>query len=229
MSEQRHRVNDQQLGDYLLGEADEQTRSEVERAIADDPQLRDRLRRLETVTDTLSDMSGAAWQETLGGEQPPGSPARSRRSWTVTKPGVIAAGVAALALFLAGVGVGSLTSPGATSRRPDRGIEVALRPLAGGPSDAAGTALVNREDRMVLIIHRLPRTRRGAFYEAWLMTSISKLVPIASFRVDRHGQARLVLQLPAPAQSYRYVDISLQQVAAGLGHSAVSVLRGNTA
>ena len=60
------------------------------------------------------------------------------------------------------------------------------------------------------------------------MTNIQQLVPIAAFRVDSHGAARLVLQLPANATSYRYVDISLQSLAAGQAHSEESVLRGPT-
>ena len=223
MSEPRRTVDDQQLGDYLLGEADERERASVERALAEDPQLRDRVRKLEALTETLSTMSGPAWQEALSAHHPGlgREAAGGRRSWTVTMPGVAVAGLAALILFIVGIGVGSLTSPSSTTVTvtPSRGTQVALHPLAGGPTDVSGDAYLAAENRMVLIIHRLPATQPGDYYEAWLMTNIRQLVPIASFRVDANGEARLILQLPADATSYRYVDISLQSIAAGQTHS----------
>ena len=60
------------------------------------------------------------------------------------------------------------------------------------------------------------------------MSSTTRLVPIASFTVDSQGRAHLKLTLPAPASSYRYIDISRQLTRSGTADSGDSVLRGAT-
>jgi hypothetical protein len=106
---------------------------------------------------------------------------------------------------------------------------LALRPLGATPARASGVAYVTSGDRLVLVTDHLPVTSPGRYYEAWLMTNTRQLVPLASFRVDPTGHARVALQLPAAPTSYRYIDVSLQSAAAGTAHSAQSVLRGPTA
>jgi Anti-sigma-K factor rskA len=220
-----------ELGDYVFDEADERQRAAFEHRLHEEPELRDRVAQLKDVADTLDHMSAAAWREALSQGDPeaagPQSAAPRRRPWILTMPGLGVAGLAALILFVAGFGVGAVVSGGGPASTG--GARLALRPVAGGPSDVSGNAYLSGETRMVLVIHRLPATQPGHYYEAWLMTNIHQLVPIASFRVNRHGGARLVLQLPADATSYRYVDISLQSVAGGEAHSRVSVLRAPTA
>jgi hypothetical protein len=221
-------MNAQAIADYVLGEASPEERAAFERALAQDPALRERVHRLEAVAGSLTGMSTAAWQVALGeGEPSPVTAPRERRSWNLTLRGVGIAGLAALVLFVAGIGAGVLISgSGGVSAR--RGTQLALRPLAGGPTDVSGDAYLSGANGMVLVIHRLPETTADRYYEAWLMTNIRQLVPIAAFRVNADGGARLVLQLPADATSYKYIDISLQSVGTGEAHSAISVLRGPT-
>ena len=78
---------------------------------------------------------------------------------------------------------------------------------------------------MLLTVEHLPVTAPGHFYELWLMNSTSDLVSVASFNVDAHGRAQLSVPLPVSASRYHFLDISLQQAAAGPAHSGDSVLR----
>jgi hypothetical protein len=226
--------DEHELSDYLLGEASEQERLDLERRMEADPLLRDRVRRLEAVTDQLAALPGAAWDvavddrtEAAGAAERPPAGRRARRPlFGIPMPG-FAVALVAVALFAAGLGTGALIIRGGGAASPT-GEALTLRPLINGPADVSGVAYLNGADQMVLVINRLPVTASGRYYEAWLMTSIHKLVPLASFRVDDHGAARLNLRLPAAPTSYRYVDISLQSVSAGTGHSGTSVLRGPT-
>lgn len=226
--------DEHELSDYLLGESGEQDRLELERRIEADPLLRDRVRRLEAVTDRLAALSGAEWDvavddsaEAAGEAERPAAGRRVRRPlFGIPMPGVAVA-LVAVALFAAGIATGALIIRGGGGGVPS-GEALTLRPLITGPADVSGVAYLTGAEKMVLVINRLPVTVPGRYYEAWLMTSIHKLVPLASFRVDDHGAARLTLQLPAAPTSYRYVDISLQSVSGGSAHSGYSVLRGRT-
>nr|MDQ2874681.1 anti-sigma factor [Actinomycetota bacterium] len=105
---------------------------------------------------------------------------------------------------------------------------VALRPLPGSPTHAGGSAAVTSGGRLTLRVDRLPSAGHGHYYEAWLMTNTRRLVPVASFEVDHSGTARVTVPLPAPADHYRYFDVSLQSISHGTAHSHDSVLRGPT-
>ena len=65
---------------------------------------------------------------------------------------------------------------------------------------------------MLLRTHGLPASDEGGYYEVWLMSSDSKLVPVASFRVGKSGEASVEVPLPAEPGDYRYFDISRQTV-----------------
>jgi hypothetical protein len=80
---------------------------------------------------------------------------------------------------------------------------------------------------MRLTVNHLPASRAGTYYEAWLMTSATRLVPVAAFRPGPGGRAQIDVPLPAAATGYRYIDISLQRTNAGTAHSHQSILRGN--
>jgi anti-sigma factor RsiW len=219
-------TDDQQLSDYLLGELDPGARQQMERRIAENPELRARAERLTPLVSTLQTLPRAAW-EAVGADQgelksAPGRP--PRRSWRLTPRVAIALVSAALVLLAAGTGLGVLLERGSGPS----GAKVALKPLPGRPSAASGTARVNGSERLNLVVAGLPRNTAGSYYEAWLMSSATKLVPIASFTVDSHGRAHLQLTLPAPASSYRYIDISRQLPRNGTAHSGDSVLRGAT-
>ena len=193
-------MNEQAIADYVLGESTPEERATFELELERDMNLRERVRRLEAVSGSLADMSLVAWQVALDGPESEPAPVagRPRRSWGMRLPRVAIAGLAALALFVIGIGTGALISrTGAVAPRP--GARVALSPLAGGPAGVSGDAYLNGESRMVLVIHRLPQTSPGRYYEAWLMTSIHQL------RADRrlpgqlpNGRARL--GPPAPGR-----------------------------
>jgi hypothetical protein len=222
-------IDDQWLSDYLLGEAGAEERRELERRMEADPELRARVRGLDDVTRRLLAVPPAAWDAIADPRPADSVPApRTRRSSRFggrSMPQLVGAALAAVLLFAAGFAVRSLSN-GTAGSRPAR--ELALDPLAGGPTNVSGVVYFHGELSMVLVIRYLPATAPGGYYEAWLMTSLTKLVPLTSFRVNSHGQARLTLQLPASESDYRYIDVSRQSVGAGTAHSADSVLRGPT-
>jgi Anti-sigma-K factor rskA len=218
------------LSDHLLGEATESDAAEARRRLDRDPALRERAARLAEVAGRLEGLSPAAWEVTHGEREPAAHGARtssSRRRWFVSP--VLAATLAAVALAI-GIGVGALVwggraggGPGAPAVRT-----VALRPLPGSATNATGSARVTSRGQLTLRVQRLPAAGRGRYYEAWLMTDDTHLVPVASFEVHGSGSAALTVPLPAPVARYRYVDVSLQTVSGTTAHSSDSVLRGPT-
>jgi hypothetical protein len=171
----------------------------------------------------LSDLPSAAWQSV---------PARpQRRARRLPRAGrrslrLIAAGAVA-ACFGVGVVVGSSLGGGQGVQRL-RGPEVVLRPLVSGAKGAA-LAAMPAPGHMILRVEYLRPSQPGTYYELWLMTDLHRLAPVASFRVGRSGQLQLSLDLPDSPAAYKYLDISLQQLAAGSAHSSDSVLRGPVA
>ncbi|MGA2013042.1 MAG: anti-sigma factor [Solirubrobacteraceae bacterium] len=219
--------DDRRLSDWVLREGSDPDRAETERRLAGDPALRARALRLQETAEALRGVPGAAW-EAIGDADAPAVTRPRRRWWPApgARPSAALAAALAAVVFAAGVGAGALIS-GAGGTGPP-GSPLALRPLAGGPASAGGVAYLIGGNRLELVISHLPATAPSRYYEAWLMTSLRRLIPLASFHVDRQGRARLDLPLPAAARSYRYIDVSLQSAGAGAAHSAVSVLRGPT-
>jgi len=216
------REPDERIGDYILGELDQDESRRLDQRLREDPVLRGHVEGLEAISSLLESLPDEAW-ETLGPRPAPASVRNSRPApaWLGMRLrlGTVAA---ALALLLgAGIGIGVLIErPGSPS-----GPTVLLRALAGGPSSDLAVARMTAGGRMVLNVKRLPPTGPGYFYELWLMNSRHDLVAVASFRVGADGQAELDVPLPAPASRYHYLDISLQQSSAGPAHSGDSVLR----
>jgi hypothetical protein len=210
------------LSDYLLGECSDQQRAEIERQLADDPGLRARVDGLMDVAGHITGLSPAAW-EAIALDRAPATRTRPRRGARPVRRAVALAG--AVAVFAAGLAVGLGLNASSSGRAVRR---VALQPLPGTPPTAAGSAYLAPGNHLALVVHHLPTTTPGHYYEAWLMTSLTRLVPLGSFRVDDHGDARLTLTLPAAAAAYRFIDVSVQRTAAGLEHSDDSVLRGPT-
>lgn len=210
------------ISGYLLGELDDQRRAEIEQAIANDPVLRAQVDRLRPVVDQLDQLPDTAWTTVVPEDQaPPSAQRRPRAGRTIGLPR-LAAALAAVAVLGFGIAIGVLIE------RPSspHGHTVSLRPLPGAPPTATGTATTVNQKRMLLTVRRLHPTAPGTYYEAWLMTSTTDLVPIASFDVNTGGNAHLDVPLPASPDLYRYIDISLQHLNAGLQHSRQSVLRG---
>lgn len=214
------RAREHQLSDYLLGELDEEARTRFEQRLHEDPALRGRVERLHPLVGRLEAMSQDAWA-ILPAVAWPASAGRRRRRVLTLRPLVAAA--AAAALLALGVGTGLLIeSDGSAVRGP----AVALRAVGGAPTSSSALARMTRGGHMLLTVRGLPPARPGTYYEAWLMSDGSHLVPVASFTVDGAGRARIDVPLPASASDYRYIDVSLQRTAAGTAHSSRSVLRG---
>jgi hypothetical protein len=81
-------------------------------------------------------------------------------------------------------------------------------------------------NHMVLRVRNLPRSAPGTYYELWLMTSATHLLSVTSFRVGASGTGSLQLVLPDDPSNYRYLDISVQHLGAGVSISQDNVLRG---
>ncbi len=211
------REPEEQLGELLFGELGPEERHVLEQRIERDPELRKRATDLEAITSMLEALPAEAW-ETLG-ESTRELSKPSRRAPARLRYALVAA---ACALLLgAGVGIGVLIERPGTSGGPT----VVLHALAGTSSSEQAVARMTAGGRMVLTVEHLPATGPGDFYELWLMNSTSSLVSVASFRVGANGRAELDVPLPVAASHYRYLDISLQQAAAGPAHSGDSVLR----
>ncbi len=183
------------------------------------PELAAEIDAMRRITLQLARMPASDWPAAVERPQAVRAPRRAR-----LRPGpALAAALACLALaFLAG----SLIHPtvGSGGQSATSGRRVVLEPLAGERGTAV--AFVKGADRIVLRIEHLPPSPRGTYYELWLMTSTTDLVPVAGFRIAGSGQAELTLGLPDRPASYRYLDISLQRVGAGVAISPTSVLRG---
>jgi len=226
--------DEEALSSYLLDDLDPGERDRIERRLAQDSALRAREQRLAPLVRQLEHLPEDAWAfvaTQLGAEAAPNDdltarvPAHRRCWWhgrLSVRPALAA--MTAVALVAIGIGVGVLLSrtPGSS------GATVVLRALPGEPTSAFARGRLTPDGHIVLMISHLPASRPGTYYEAWLMTSTTRLVPVAAFRPGADGRAQLDVPLPAAAAAYRYIDISLQRTSAGTAHSHHSVLRGNT-
>lgn len=229
---------------YALGELEGAERERFEREVAADPVLREEVEATRGTMAQLEALPGDAWPAvampseddatpTAVGETapappiadlaPPRRPARRRR-FALLRPAPVAAMVL-VAAVLGGI-VGALIAGGGDSSPPAKTVLV-LHPL-DAPKDSRGDVSMPDPDTMLLKTHGLPPSSAGDYYEVWLMSSDSKLVPVASFKVGQSGEASVEVPLPAAPGEYTYFDVSRQSVSGGLDHSQDSVLRGPT-
>jgi Anti-sigma-K factor rskA len=199
--------------------------------VPQDPELAAETASIRAIAKLISEVPAEAWQPTPapGNELKP-MPANRGRRRPLTRSQALAAAVvlACLAIgFAAGALINRTGQPAST--RPAEAATATLLPLPGQPPGAVARAQLASAGRIVISFSRLPLPAAGRFYEAWLMTSATKLIPVASFRPDARGRARVETNLPAPVNTFRYIDVSLQQAGAGPAHSGDSVLRGPTA
>ncbi len=230
-----------EMVDYLLGELDDLDRLRCERRMQEDPAFRAEVERMRPLVGRLEGLSEKAWEHVdsthdrhplpaspvpaASGPEPQPAPRRTpaaRRGRIALRPALLGfAGAAALLLAL----VLALTA-GSSVKHPDT---VVLAPLQGAPAGSHATATISSSQRVQLSVEHLPPTGSSHYYELWLMTDTTHLASVASFHVDPRGSARLSVALPAPAQRYRYLNISLQRAGAGTHISDESLLRGPTA
>jgi len=209
--------------DYLLGELDELDRVRFERSMQEDAGLRAEVDGMRQLVGRLDGLSTEAWDYAGAhhGQREPEPARRQRRTWlTPRRAGLAFAGAAALAAVLL-----VLLTAG-SSRTPSK--TVVLGAVPGAPSRSRATATITGSERVQLNIEHLTPTDERHYYELWLMTDTTHLVPVASFRVNPSGAARLSLPLPASPAAYRYLNVSLQRAGAGSAISSLSVLRGPT-
>ncbi len=181
---------------------------------------------MRSLTRSLEQLSPSAWASALPPESANSSVGMksSARSWKVAWATAAVAACLAAAFF-----VGALSHPflrQAPKHVPVVTGKVTLSPLAGQSSKATAVAYMTPRNRMVVRVHNLPRSPHGTFYELWLMTSPSDLVPVTSFKIGSSGAATLALVLPDSPTKYKYLDISVQTTRAGTAISPNSVLRG---
>ena len=147
-------------------------------------------------------------------------PAPRRRRALVLRP--LPALAAALVLLALGAG-GALI---ATSGDEPRGRAIALAPLVLGAGGEARLQLAGGGRRATLVASGLRPSRRGEFYELWLLRPDAELVALGSFRVGADGRARIQVPLPVSPSEYRFVDVSVEPDDGDPAHSTRSVLRG---
>lgn len=216
---------------YVLGELEPARRTEVERRLETDPELRAEVAALGPLISTLTELPAEAWPEATAAAPAPDpeplpSPERAkpaRRVWSLRPAFALAAVAIALAL---GAGIGAVLDDGGGGGG-ESGPELTLSGLA--PTAAAsGRVTMPSPDDMVLTVTDLPRSAEGQYYELWLLGD-EETVPVVSFRVGDEGTATVRVPLPVDPGEYRYFDVSRQRAADGTEHSADSVLRGPTA
>jgi len=228
MRYQRNRQR-RRAAEYVLDDLDAAaTRGTA--SLGEDPEFAGEIMSIGAIAKLLSEVPAEAWQPIPAPGQEP-APANRRHWRPPTRSRALAAAVAVTFLAI-GFAAGALinrSTGGSAASRPSQAATATLRPLPGQPAAAVGGVQLASGGRIVISFRRLPNPGAGRFYEAWLMTSTTKLIAVASFRPDAHGSARVETSLPSPVRAFRYIDVSLQQAGASPAHSGDSVLRGPTA
>jgi hypothetical protein len=100
----------------------------------------------------------------------------------------------------------------------------------GAPVDASGVVRMvpGRDGRMMLRAHGLRPTGEDRWYEVWMLRDARHMKSVGTFRVRRDGTVDARFDVPADAQGYPRMDVSLQTAADGTSHSGRSVLRSLT-
>jgi hypothetical protein len=203
---------------YAAGDLDAAQRALARARIDDDPAFAREVAAMGAVVELLGEVPGAAWTAIAA---PPA--ARRRRPASERRMRALAGAMACLAVGVA-VGLVAGRGPSIDGVRT-HGSGLVLHALPGADATDRAVAYIPDRDHMLLHVIHLPRPAPGTFYEAWLLTDTHHLAPIVAFRVDHKGRAALVLRLPDDPHRYRYIDISVQRVDGGAGHSGDSVLR----
>lgn len=215
---------------YLLGELSDSESADVDARLDTDAELRAELEAMRSLGSQLDRLPEAAWP---GASEPDhvGDRSQRRRStarWRMRRSWVPA--LAAAACVAAGFAAGALVWNGNEDALPGRdGAAIALAPVGDKAPGASATVSMPEPELMDLKVNRLPPSRRGEYYELWLLDPESGgLVSVASFRVAGDGRAKLRVPLPADPSAFAAFDVSRETVTGDPGHSGDSLLRGPT-
>jgi hypothetical protein len=188
---------------------------------------------MRSLIQTLEQLPGQAWSS-----QPDTARTRSTSAVASRRAGRghrlrITPGVSgALATAALAFAIGALIHPFSETTHsrasgPTGTAPVVLKPHPGTFNGSRAVAYMRGRDQMLLRIRDLPRSAPGTYYELWLMTSTTDLVPVTSFRIRASSKQSLRLLLPDDPSHYKYLDISVQQLGNGGAISKENVLRGS--
>jgi hypothetical protein len=94
----------------------------------------------------------------------------------------------------------------------------------------AGIAKVGEEFQIVVQAQLPPRPQGGReAYEVWLYNSDKDAVAVGAQNTDERGIYQGAGKIPADYAKYKFVDISVEPLNGGRGHSGRSILRGELA
>jgi anti-sigma-K factor RskA len=220
--------------DYVLGEMGPARASAFERAMAEDPALREEADSLRRAAVRLERLPAEAWDPA---DPPPlvlpaTAPRPAPRGRLVLRPAFAA--LAAAALLAAGVALGALLdrdgAPGAPAPAPVARETLPLRPFGEGGASARGQVVLSGRDgdRATVRVSGLPPASSDEFYELWLLGD-DGLVALGSFQVGPDGTATLEVPLPVDPAGYEAFDVSVEPGDGDPTHSGRSVLRGPAA
>jgi anti-sigma-K factor RskA len=153
---------------------------------------------------------------------PPGAEAAPRRRALTLRP--LPALAAVLLLLALGAGGALLI----TARDPAPSRTLTLTSLRPDGAAQGKVRLARTGGRATLAVSGLAPSRRGEFYELWLLSPPGDLVSLGSFRVSAGGRATLQVPLPVDPSRYRFLDVSVEPDDGDPAHSSHSVLRGRT-
>jgi anti-sigma-K factor RskA len=221
------------ISGYVLGELDPREAGRLRELERTDTRFAAEVARLREAVARVETLEAAQWEPV---EPPPlafvpEAPRPSRRgvrgflgalARPLTVRPAFAAAAAALLLAL-GVAGGALLASG-DSGDAGGGTQVALNPLGTAPATARASARI-ADGRMRLDVSGLGPTRKGAFYEVWMLRSPKELVSLGTFKVDARGRAKVTLPVTVDAKRFPVLDVSIEPADGNPSHSSVSVLR----
>ncbi len=97
-----------------------------------------------------------------------------------------------------------------------------------GDRGAAGVAAIALQDsqRTLIVQAQLPRNDEGQAYQVWLYNSDDDALSLGAQVTDDQGAFQGAKRLPGNFESYRFIDVSREEIRGPPGHSGRSVLRG---
>lgn len=241
-------IRDDDILDYILGEADPATIASLEELADEDLLLAAELEGLGDVVATLEALPEGAWERADIPALPPLAPAADARTEDAGEPAAdegagavvlpfrrrvalprFAAVAASLALLATGFGAGALIFGGDGADQPaPAGPSIELVSFDQGGPDATGEVrtLSSDDGSLTLDVSGLEASRPGELYTLWLIDPEENLLTLGSFLVPDGGATTVTVPLPVDLADFWAVDVSIEESNGDPGHSGTSVLRG---